>query len=220
MYDFIYDTQEIYDYYDQIFEEKNNSMDSVFIDVRNKELPYALALENFDDLLMEFQDDKDMMSLANLRWYICQLPIDTNFTNEKHFSKIIVDEYNFSDDLFSMFSTTFTDTLYTSKIIEECQIKNSNHILSLLNSIVLTITFFCKLSFNFINKFSHVEPLFLDCYVKKYKSYLEAAIKINQISENLNVIVNYLYETIHKDYPKNPKFSMYRLMVNYYKLFF
>lgn len=31
--------------------------------------------------------------------------------------------------------------------------------------------------------------------------------------ENLNVLVNYICEDLTREYPKNPKFSIYRLMV-------
>ncbi len=68
MYDFLYDQQEIYDYYNEIFEAKS-TMD-FNITVRQPMLPFAFALENFDEVLLEFIEDKDIQSLANLRWYI------------------------------------------------------------------------------------------------------------------------------------------------------
>ena len=125
---------------------------------------------------------------------------------------MIIDENLCNDDLFTIFSTTCTDT-FSSKLIEEYQIKNSNHILSLLNSIVLTLTFFCKLSYRYIIKYQHNDRLFIDCFIKRYKSYVEACTYLNKTLENLNVLVNYLYETLFKDHPNNPKFSIYRLMI-------
>ena len=52
MYDFLYDQQDIYDYYNEIFEEKNNSDSLSFvINVRQPKLPFGFALENFDSIL-------------------------------------------------------------------------------------------------------------------------------------------------------------------------
>jgi hypothetical protein len=62
-------------------------------------------------------------------------------------------------------------------------------------------------------KYYSNDQLFLDCYIKRYKAYIESAVYINELLENLNVLVNYLYETLYSDYPKNPKFSIYRLMI-------
>lgn len=80
MYDFIYDQQDIYDYYDEIFEQKNKTL-SCSVNVRQPHLPLASTLENIDDIISEFYDEKDMLALANIRWYISQYSLDQN--NEK-----------------------------------------------------------------------------------------------------------------------------------------
>jgi hypothetical protein len=67
MYDFIYDQQDIYDYYDEEFERKESCFPSA-VTVRRLDLPFAAALESFDDVLLQF-DEKDMYALANIRWY-------------------------------------------------------------------------------------------------------------------------------------------------------
>jgi hypothetical protein len=227
MYDFLYDQQDIYDYYNEIFEERKNSnlINKPQINVMQPMLPLSFALENFDDILYEFTEEKDMQSLANIRWYIfnsnSNLDLDSKLgTGKSHSTQTLFNNNNaytsssncLNEDLYSIFSTTCTDT-FSAKLIEEHQIKNSNHILSLLNSIILTLTYFCKLSLNYINKYQNKESLFLDSYIKRYKAYVEAAISLNENLENLNVIVNYLYQTLYSDYPSNPKFSIYRLMI-------
>lgn len=219
MFDFLYDQQDIYDYYREIFEEKANSMDGM-INVRQPMQLFSMTLENFDMLLTEFSEEKDMLTLANLRWYI----YSSNFDNyEKYLifkfrqsqlnsSKMFVDDMNPINSDETIFSTTCTNT-YSSKIIEDYQIKSSNNILCLLHSIVLTMVHFCKLSFQYIIKYQNDEKFFLDSIIKRYSSFVEAAIYINENLENINVVVNYLYETLFKDCPNNPKFSIYRLMI-------
>jgi hypothetical protein len=149
MYDFIYDQQDIYDYYDDIFESGR----CIFIEVRRQDLPLADTLRDFYDILNnEFTDEKDMYMLANIRWY------------ENSFNLDMGEKKIFDDDLqYSIFSTTFTE-----KIMEDLQLGNNN-ILSLLNSIVLSITFFCKITYSYIMKYSNNDHLFVDCYLKRVR---------------------------------------------------
>jgi hypothetical protein len=68
MYDYLYDQQDIYDYYDDIFEQKEQNF-NLPVTVRKDHLPFAGLLENFDNLILEFIDDKDIETLKNYRWY-------------------------------------------------------------------------------------------------------------------------------------------------------
>jgi hypothetical protein len=80
MYDFIYNQQDIYDYYDEIFEDKKNNF-LTYIKIRRLDLPLVDVLQNFDDILNnEFIDEKDMYCLANIRWYSNNI----NFDIEKY----------------------------------------------------------------------------------------------------------------------------------------
>lgn len=42
---------------------------------------------------------------------------------------------------------------------------------------------------------------------------MESAISLDEMLENMNVLVNQVYETLYPDSPSNPKFSIYRLMI-------
>jgi hypothetical protein len=69
MYDFLYDQQDVHDYYTEIFEERNNSLYSGAIQVRQDCLPFSSALENFDEIMSHFSTENDINILANIRWY-------------------------------------------------------------------------------------------------------------------------------------------------------
>lgn len=73
----------------------------------------------------------------------------------------------FIDENQELFSSTMFSTTYTDKIIEEYQLKNQNSLLSLLNSVVLTMTFFCRMSYCYIMKYYNNDQLFLDSYIKR-----------------------------------------------------
>jgi len=67
MMDFIYDQQEIFSHYDEIFESRKFGQ---IIPVRKNELPFASLLENsYDRILSEFNDESDKAALLYLRWY-------------------------------------------------------------------------------------------------------------------------------------------------------
>jgi hypothetical protein len=72
MYDFLYDQQDVYDFYYGVFEERQNNymMVSTSLTIRRPELPFSYLLESFDDILIQFNNDEEMNELLNLRWYI------------------------------------------------------------------------------------------------------------------------------------------------------
>jgi hypothetical protein len=88
-----------------------------------------------------------------------------------------------------------------------------NRLLFILNSLNLSVTHFCQLSFNYIRKFEQFDQFFINEYTKRYRSYVEAAIYLNDYLENLNVLVNYVYDTNEQFYSTLPKFSVMRLMM-------
>ena len=91
------------------------------------------------------------------------------------------------------------------------QERTDNTILFILGSILLSVTHFCKLSYNYIKKYVKNYKAFLNEYTKRYKSYIESAIYLNDYLENLNVIVNLLYEM--KVCLNFPKFSVFKMMI-------
>lgn len=68
MMDFIYDQQEIFSHYDEIFESRKLGQN---IPIRKTDLPFANLLEqSYDRLINEFSyDESDKAALLNLRWY-------------------------------------------------------------------------------------------------------------------------------------------------------
>ena len=81
MYDFLYDQQEVYEYYQEVFEEKDN--DAFYqIMPRNPGLPFAKMLIDFDLILGEFFEEKDMDNLSEYRWYCYNAGYGANLQEE------------------------------------------------------------------------------------------------------------------------------------------
>jgi len=68
MYDFLYDQQDIYDYYEEIFEERSDSFESTIM-TRQPYQAFSLALENLDEIFQQFSEENDIYNLASIRWY-------------------------------------------------------------------------------------------------------------------------------------------------------
>ena len=119
-------------------------------------------------------------------------------------NKCIFFENNFKD---------FFQEIYTSRIIN----KEGNPLITLLITLYLTITFFCVFTYLEIVNYKNSEFLLLDNFIKRYKSFVDVAIYINNNLENLNVLVNLLYEKFLNGYKSlEPKFSIHRLMIILY----
>ena len=119
-------------------------------------------------------------------------------------NKCIFFENNFKD---------FFHEIYTSRIIN----KEGNPLITLLITLYLTISFFCVFTYLEIVNFKNSDFLLLDNFIKRYKSFVDGAIYINNNLENLNVLINLLYEKfLNGSKSLEPKFSIYRLMIILY----
>jgi len=69
LYDFLYDQQELYDYYDDCFYQKEEDPD-LEIKIRNPELPFSSLIFDTDKIVsQEFGKSSDALLLAKIRWY-------------------------------------------------------------------------------------------------------------------------------------------------------
>jgi hypothetical protein len=80
-----------------------------------------------------------------------------------------------NEDIFSIFTEQFCSTSFSNyvHVINQKQYNNQNHLLSLLNSFILTVTHFCKMNYHYLSKYKNSHHLFLDTFIKKVNtSYL------------------------------------------------
>jgi len=68
LYDFLYEQQDLYDFYDDVFYEKEDDP-FYMINPRNPDLPFASALMNIDSLFNEFSKEESVTFLSKMRWY-------------------------------------------------------------------------------------------------------------------------------------------------------
>jgi len=89
LFEFLYEQQEIYEYYDELFDQKKYLS-------RNTDIPFSSFVTNYQKLFLDIkQDEKKMKRLKKLRWY---LTFDednfTTFTASTLFSTYNIEEEN------------------------------------------------------------------------------------------------------------------------------
>ena len=159
--DNIFDSQDLYDYFDQYFLQQNE------VTPRKNEFPFKEHLQSFNQIIQDFTPMMETI-LSKIRWY--------------HYEEVL-QMNNDSDD-----------------------------ILNVILLVIKTIHNFCEFSYSYIKKYKYDNVLFLNEYSKRYRHFVDIAIHINNYLENLNVIINYLYEHFF-NIKYNPKFSFFRLFI-------
>ena len=107
------------------------------------------------------------------------------------------------------------DLIFNDQLINEYLSNEKNELFHIIKCISLTCSNYCEFTMNFLyisysdNKYSFIKE-----YDKRYKNYVDCAFEFNNHLENINVVINFLYESFYYNYPKIPKFSIFRLMMN------
>ena len=203
LFDFIYDSQDLFDYYEEYFGDFENSNNSnlsensdVFTDlnIKTESLPFEDLLKNFPNLINEFASLEAQEGLYNYRHYI-------NILNNKN----------------SNLTTINTDKKGKHQnLSENSKPAPSNPILFILDSLHKSIQNFCQITLKLIKSQEKQENNnFVIEYTSKFNSYIESSIQINDYLENLVVLINYLYNYYYPDGNNEiiPKFSVFRMMV-------
>ena len=87
-----------------------------------------------------------------------------------------------------------------------------DNILSIIISIIKGVHIFCRFSDAYIKKFKLNDIAMLNEYSKRYRHFIDVAIHLNNLCENINVLVNYIYED-QNNVRHQPKFSILRLFL-------
>lgn len=196
MYDYLYESQDIFDFYKNQLNKKN-------LISRNQNLPFSSCLFFFRDISL---NNEEIEILKKIRFY--------SFTFRNF------DFINISFN--SILEFCYNCTNFYSDYLKQCLYNNNkNSLILLLELIYLTICYFCIITFTEIVSNKDQTFLYLDNFIKRYKSYVDAAILINKKMENFNVLINLLFEKYCNidNSTFYPKFSIYRLMmIMYYRI--
>ena len=153
LFDFLYDEQELYAYYDDLFEQKK------YIP-KNKNIPFSSFIKNYQNLFLNiYNDEKKIKRLKKLRWYMA-----------------------FDEDNFLTFSPSTMFSFYNNDEEEnennELNILNNNNNLSLYGSDSYNEKEKDRIYQNFIN---NNESLNIKNDLKEYKEIIISEDVINNL---------------------------------------
>ena len=90
----------------------------------------------------------------------------------------------------------------------------------LIKLIYISIKTFCKCSISHLLYIFHIseetkreerKAILIHEYLKFFNNFVDTCTIIDEKCVNVNLVMNYLYEKLFPDYPKFPKFSIYRM---------
>lgn len=241
LFDFLYDQQDLYNDYDIIFRQSLNYTNLKLRDHQNfNEKPkiFPKFILNFNYYLMQFKKkSKQLGQLQKIRWYLAFDVVNTKdedgsfslFKKRFNFFQNLVqpkkvsqnkDPFDFTS---SFFETAINENYYTDDsqeiiltkdIINQFIKDETNELIYVLKLLNLTTTFYCQFIMNYLyTTYKEKKFEFIKEYNKRFQNYINCAIYIDHLCENINVATNYIYEITCPDYPIFPKFSVFRLFM-------
>ena len=240
LFDFLYEEQELYDYYDNKFQNHNYYP-------RNQNLPFKSFITYYKNLYLDLNSNKNKTDMfKKIRWYIfSQTPKNFGFAKNLFKSSIMmmdIDDNNddninndlFNDNNYNIYNcNSINNELKESDIdnikesdeiiinndfIDNLILNEDNPLLYILKLLYLSISSFCKenicyLLTTYSNDNDNDNSSLINNYLKRFNNFVECGKIINTQCENINISTNYLYNELFNDYPKIPKFSIFRLFV-------
>ena len=234
LFDYLYEEQEIYSSYDDIFDQKKYEKKSYIKNIlANKKMYFNFLIENYQKYFLEIYNDTNKINcFKKLRWYLL---FDKDNFIEDSFS--ILSNGNKNNSINDSLSENEKEILYNKFIsndksllinndiknneeynineiiIDKLLSKENNPILYIVKLIAITITLYCKETMrhlNIINNSNNKEKIIKE-YIKRFNNFIQAAKYINTKCQNLNIVINYLDKEILTNYPHFPKFSIFKL---------
>ena len=173
LFDFLFDEQELYSYYDDLFEQKK------YIP-KNKNIPFSSFITNYQSLFVNiYNDQKKISRLKKLRWYL-----------------------TFDKDNFLSFSPSTLYTFYNNDEEENKNNNNINNELNILNN-KYNLSLYGSDSFNekekevIYDKFINIhESLNIKNELKEYKEIIISEDVINNLLDKEENPLLYLVKLI------------------------
>ena len=227
LFDFLFEEEEIYSNYEEIFEQKKFDMKTKISN--NKKYLFNSFIKIYKNIFLDIYNNRQKIEcLKKLRWYI--LFDSENFSEENYFTNSIL--FNDNDDIFmkniynnnnlnDSFDEKQKEILYNKFIKKDESLLINNDfdekkefiISEKIIEIFLSLIIFCKETMchlNVIYDEKKSENLIKE-YIKRFNNFIQAAKYINTQCQNLNLVTNYLDKEILMGYPHFPEFSIFRL---------
>ena len=248
LFDYLSEEQELYDYYDNLFNNKK------YIPKKdeNDEILFGEFIIKYKDYFYSIQKNrKSMRQLKKLRWYL--IMDENNFfdedkktsnfnLNDNNFfidfskevennndsfdeieTKIMYNEYikNDKDNKIDNLEEIIEKNIINDELIDKLLKDENNPFFYIIKLIYLSISIFCKaIICHLLNDYLKDEKnksedgkYLINEYLLCFNNFVDSSILISKKCTNINVAMNYLYNELFENYPKFPKFSIFRMCI-------
>ena len=115
------------------------------------------------------------------------------------------------------------DNIINDELINKLLNKEENQFFYIIKLIFLSVKMFCKATVcHLLNSFSNITEekfekteeegkILINEYLLHFNNFIDACLTINKSCENINIVMNSLYEGFFQNYPKFPRFSIFRM---------
>ena len=190
-----------------------------------KKLRWYLIFD--EDNFFEDETKKTKMDFFNLKNNSFLFELNKDFgDSDDSFDEMernkIYEEYNESqtNKIEDNLEEIYEKYIINDELINKLLKYEKNQLFYLIKLIFLSIITFCKslishLLYTFINseekEIEKRKAILINSYLKSFSNYIDACSIIDEKCVNINLAMNYLYESLFQEYPKFPKFSIYRM---------
>ena len=189
-----------------------------------KKLRWYMVMDE-DNFVGEEPKNNNSFNINNNNFFLdFSKEIDNNNDSFDEFeTKIVYDEYKQKeeekpiDDLEELLEKNIINDELVNKLLN----KEINPIFYIIKLIYLSVSTFCKGAIcHLLNSFSDLkEPkceegkFLINEYLLCFNNFVDSCITINKKCENINVVMNFLYNSLFEKYPDFPKFSIFRMCI-------
>ncbi len=240
LFDFLIQEQKVFDYYDDLFQKnqiypKNDEniffadfiikYKEIFNSIKNnkkskrqlKKLRWYIVCD--EDNYYEDESNKNINNNDFLFEFAKE--VDNNDSFDSIETKKVYDEYmkNTENKIVDSLDEINEVNIINDELINKLLKYENNPLFYIIKLIFLSITIFCKATVcHLLNSFTNIvenkyeEGKFLiNEYLLNFNNFVDSCLIINDSCENINVVMNYLYESLFENYPKIPRFSIFRM---------
>ena len=186
-----------------------------------KKMRWYMVFDEDNFFEVEFKKKEDDLKKKNYFIFFSKSNDINDSFDETERKKIFV-EYNqnknnkIEDNLEELYEKYIID----DELIDKLFTKEKNPFFYIIKLIYITIYSFClskisHLLYTFlntqVNKKEARKAILINEYLKCFNNFVDSCTIIDEKCVNINLAMNYLYESLLEGYPKFPKFSIYRM---------
>ena len=188
-----------------------------------KKLRWYLILDEDNFFEDESKKKNNIFNINNNDFLLdfCKEVDNMNDSFDESETKIMYDEYikNDKDKIMDFLDEIYDEKVINDDLIDKLLKYESNPFFYIIKLIFISINIFCKATIcHLLNSFANIKEnkneegkLLINEYLLNFNNFVDSCLIINKKCENINIVMNFLYESLFQNYPNFPRFSIFRM---------